>query len=804
MKQIITILFILCCVQFSFSENDGQNYTQTIRGTVVDKYNKLPLIGANIILLGTEPLIGTTTDVDGKFRLENIAIGRISIAVKFMGYNDVYLNNLELTSGKELVLTIEMEEMVIQGQEVVIVAKVDKTQSQNKMATVSARSFSVEESMRYAGSMNDVARMASNFAGVFSSNDSRNDIVIRGNSPTGLLWRLEGIDIPSPNHYSTFGSTGGPVGMLNNNVLDNSDFITAAFPADYGNALSGVFDLKMRNGNNEKHEFLGQIGFNGFELGAEGPINKANGSSYLINARYSTLEFMSKMGMDFGTGAAIPKYKDMTFKINMPNTAIGRVSFFGVGGISDIEFNNSEKKPEDIDENEDLYSDELYDLVNGADMATLGANHTLLFNNNSYGKLSLAYTYQYSHTSIDSFPKIGAATHPFVRQNFTEEKYFASYFVSKKLNSKHEVKLGGIFNHREFSLHDSVFMNNYNRFITNRNSSGHVESMQPYMQWRYKISDQLVMNTGLHYLYFLYNDTYSIEPRWGLRWIFKPNQSINFGYGRHSQIAPITTYFSQVLLADSIHYIIPNKNLEMTHAHHFVIGYDLNINEFTRIKSEVYYQIIRNVPVDKSENNAYSMLNEGANFYVYTPDYLKNEGTGYNYGAELTLERFLHKGLYFLTTLSLFESKYEGSDKIEHNTAFNGNYVANLLLGKEFEMNRDKKHPFSINIDVKTNYAGGRRYTPAYSLFNSTTGQYYLEYDEADAFSKKYPDYSRTDLRLGIKRNGKKITQEWALDVQNVFNHKNPFMQIVDQKSGNVKYSYQTGFMIIPQYKIMF
>ena len=283
MKRTLSV-FVLVLIAFSaFADKEGEVRTQTIRGTVVDKYNKLPLPGANVILLDSNPLLGVATGPDGKFRLENVPVGRVSIAVKYIGYSDVVIRNRELISGKELVLDIEMEEKVIQSEEVVVVA--DKTKPINKLAAVSARGFTIEESQRYAGSMNDVARMASNYAGVISADDARNDIIIRGNSPTGLLWRLEGVDIPSPNHYSTFGATGGPVSMLNNNVLANSDFITGAFPAEYGNALSGVFDLKMRNGNNEKHEFLGQIGFNGFELGAEGPISKKNGSSYLISRR---------------------------------------------------------------------------------------------------------------------------------------------------------------------------------------------------------------------------------------------------------------------------------------------------------------------------------------------------------------------------------------------------------------------------------------------------------------------------------------------------------------------------------------
>lgn len=183
---------------------------------------------------------------------------------------------------------------------------------------MSARQLSTDEAFRYAGTRSDPSRMAQNFAGVSGTNDGRNDIIIRGNSPVGVLWRMDGIDIPNPNHFSTLGATGGPVSILNINTLKNSDFLTSAFPAQYGNALAGVFDLKLRNGNNEKNEFIGQLGFNGFEFGAEGPLNKNSKASYLVNYRYSMVAALQSIGLNFGTGSATPYYQNSTFKINIP------------------------------------------------------------------------------------------------------------------------------------------------------------------------------------------------------------------------------------------------------------------------------------------------------------------------------------------------------------------------------------------------------------------------------------------------------------------------------------------------------
>ncbi|MGB0431412.1 MAG: carboxypeptidase-like regulatory domain-containing protein, partial [Bacteroidia bacterium] len=312
------LIFILMITSGLLAESAmGQNLTSSIKGRITDKNSEQPLIGASVIITETEPLIGATTNPMGEYLLKNVPVGRHTLVVKFLGYEDVLLNNVEVNSGKQLVLNIAMEETVMRTNEVTIIGKKDEGKPNNELATVSARQLSIENSKRYAGSLNDVSRMAQNFAGVQGANDTRNDLVIRGNSSLGVLYRLEGMDIPNPNHFALLGSSGGPISILNNNVLDNSDFFSGAFPAEYGNAYAGVFDLRLRDGSNSKHEFLGQIGFNGIEAMAEGPLKKGSRASYLVNYRYSTLEAFKFMGISFGT-LAVPEYQDVNFKLNFP------------------------------------------------------------------------------------------------------------------------------------------------------------------------------------------------------------------------------------------------------------------------------------------------------------------------------------------------------------------------------------------------------------------------------------------------------------------------------------------------------
>ena len=277
--------FLIAITLFNTLIVFGQHPEQTVRGIVIDQQSKRGVAHAFVFIEGRTE--GAVTDSNGTFVIYKVPVGRITVQVSHIGYEPLRLFNIVVESGKETILNPELiEKLNVTQKEIVISGRREKLTSQ-QMATVSAVEFSAEDSRRYAGSRNDVARMASNFAGVNSVNDGRNDIIIRGNSPLGLLWRLEGVDIPNPNHFGSLGATGGPVSMLNNNVIGQSAFYTGAFPAQFGNATAGAFDLSLRKGNDNRHEFTGQIGFNGLELGAEGPFNKKSKASYIVYYRYS-------------------------------------------------------------------------------------------------------------------------------------------------------------------------------------------------------------------------------------------------------------------------------------------------------------------------------------------------------------------------------------------------------------------------------------------------------------------------------------------------------------------------------------
>lgn len=776
--------------------------TQTVRGTVQDKESKFALAGASVALYKDSTLFkGTGADGNGNFRLENIPVGRYNLRVRYIGYQPYEMKNLVVNAGKETILNIELEELIETKQEVEIVAN-KKEGTINEMTTVSGRTFSVEETNRYAGSRGDPARMASNFAGVQGADDSRNDIVVRGNSPMGVLWRLEGVDIPNPNHFAIEGTTGGPASILNNKVLDNSDFMTGAFPAEYGNGVAGVFDLRMRKGNNEKHEFTGQLGFLGTEITAEGPLSKAHQSSYLVNYRYSTLKLFESLNIPIGTDA-VPNYQDGALKLNFPLKNGANLSLFGVGGTSNIAILVSQY----TEPTEELYGVGNRDQYFKTGMAVGGAVYSKSLNENTYVRSVLAVSTRSSsahHLLVwrDTTFAVDSITEKMGYKN-TEQKYSFNTTITHKLNSRSTIKAGLFLSMQQYFLTDSVHSEITWDFYNRQDYSGSALLIQPFAQWKYKATDNLVFNAGLHAQYFSLNGSSAVEPRAGLRWSVKPNHSLSAGFGMHSQMLPAYIYFTH-LPSNTKPYELHNEGLGFTRSNHYVVAYDWSISQSMRLKVESYYQQMWNVPVDE-DSTSFSALNQGSGFSRFFPDTLVNEGTGRNMGVEVTLEKFFGKGFFFMITGSLYDAKYTGSDGIERNSDFNGRYAANFLAAKEFKLGERQ----SLQIGTKITASGGRWYTPIDTMASRLDNDEYFV--DSLRNTLQYADYFRIDAKINWKLNArnKKITHEIGLDLVNVTNRRNilaityspnPF----NPKDNPLREKYQLGFLPLFYYSIDF
>jgi hypothetical protein len=788
--------FIACILFILHFQMNGQEHhqSQVVRGRVIDKQTRMPLPGANVLLADSEPLIATATNEDGEFWLKDVPLGRQSIVVSFIGYHNGLADNLIVISARETVLLIEMEEKVEVTGEVIVSGNIRKDLALNQMAGVSARSFTVEEAGRYAGTREDVARMAMNFAGVSGANDSRNDIVIRGNTPGGILWRLEDVDIPNPNHFAASGTTGGPVGMLNNNTLRNSDFFTGAFPAEYSNVFSGVFDLKMREGNNEHHEFLGQVGFNGFELGAEGPFNRNRNSSFLANYRYSTLQVFDLLGINFGT-AGIPNYQDLSLKMNFPLQK-GRISVFALAGISAISMLDSEENKAD------LYSGEGMDLVNGSSLVASGVNYLWFHNENTYSKFVLSYINQNGFTEMDEFDP-GESPEPYYRENNYEERLSFRYVLNKKFSRKFANRSGLTIDRFGYSLKAKIWdedKDDWESMLNNRRTVfGGTDLLRSYTQFIYKFSDAFEIKPGVSFMYFGLNDKFSFEPRFGASLKTGYRTRLHAGYGKHSRIQSLATYFLETVHDDgSVE--LKNRNLDFTKAHHVALGFDALLSDHLRVKAETYYQYLYDVPVE-DEPSYYSIVNAGADWGLNARDSMVNAGEAWNYGVEFTLERFYHRNYYFLVTTSLFESKYTGSDGVKRNTAFNGNFVVNGLAGREVVIRENA----TLVFDVRITWAGGKRYIPIdEEASKNSSGPFNTQYFYDLAYSEQFADYLKADVKIGFRRDGKKVSQLWEFYIENITNHKNPLSQSYSKAKERIETVYQLGFFPLFNYRIYF
>ncbi len=803
-KNTLTSILLFLVVNFSFAQP-----MQNVRGKVVDSESQFPITGAKVEIFTNDSTTKyrALTNIDGDFTIKDVPVGKHELTVKFLTY-DSKSTTIEVRSGKESILNIPLQESFLEQEEVTVTAR-KKGQVINELALISAQQFSVEETDRYPGSRSDPARMASNFAGVGGADDSRNDIVIRGNSPLGVVWRVEGIDIPNPSHFAIAGSTGGPVSILNNKILGNSDFFMSAFPAEYGNSTSGIFDLKLRKGNNQHHELTGQFGFLGTELMAEGPMSKSGNSSYLVMGRYSTLSLFSAMGISLGTDA-VPVYGDGAFKFDWRLKNGGSLSLWAIGGASDIDIVISDQ----TEYSEELYGEGDRDQYFGTAMAVGGLTYKKPVNEKTFVTTSFAYSHEQQSAqhdflvrSIDADNNITLLDkYKLLDYTFATSKASGYFSVNHKMNKRHLIKVGLNVDYLMYNMIDSVLQQghtpvSHDTFDVRWDYKGGAALIQSFFQWKWRITENMAFTAGVHNQYYSLSNSYSIlEPRLGWKLNLKKGQAISIGAGMHSQAQPQYTYLYHQTDPITGAKVYENMDMDFTRSIHSGVGYEKAFKKSLTLKTEAYYQYLYNVPVTVVPSS-FSLINMGSGFSRFFPEELQNTGTGYNYGLEVTLQKFFDKSFFFLISATVYDSKYYGSDGVLRNTSYNGTYIANLLAGKEFKINEKQ----SISLGVKITGAGGKRY--GYVDIAASSAQNDLIFQDAGFNDRQFYDYFRTDLKINWKFNAKRTTHEIGLDLVNIFNSKNLLSlayapNLADPTAEPITEKQQLGFLPIFYYKI--
>lgn len=754
MRNLIVYTIFFLCATTTILAQEGATPKQNIRGTVIDAASGLPLPYATIQLLEI-PTCGTLSDTAGCFTMQNIPVGRYTLRAQMVGYTPTELKEQLLIAGKELVVNFALSEDLQALDEVVVKVKVNKLQPLNNTASVGARMFSVEEITRTPGGAEDPARLASSFAGV-CTDGATNGISIHGNAPHLLAWRIEGVEIPNPNHFADISVAGGGIfSSLSTKVIGNSDFFTSAFPSEYNNAISGIFDMKLRNGNSQKYEHTFQAGILGLEAASEGPIGKEKRASYLVNYRYSFLGLATDMGLADLNGQEL-KYQDLNFKVNIPTHNAGAFSIWGTSLID--HFKNPKKDMEDWETIDDSRTSEAEQY-----MTAVGLTHKYFFPSGSLLQTSIVYTGNTEKTTVDQevtpeyFPwrfENEADKTPFINRFLETDKKISNLIMSMSFNKKynaHYTNKSGVMVTRMFSNMridnaESAAMPMLPLVNTDDNTTlitAYTHNMLHF--------GALTCNLGLAYQYLTLNDAYSVEPRIGFLYDVNEKLTLSAGFGIHSRKERTDIYFAE-LDGKKV-----NEDLEFTRARHFTLAMAYKINDNTSLRIEPFYQYLYDIPVEKG--SGFSILNSLD--FIVDKD-LDPEGAGRNYGVDITLERYLHKGWFGMITSSFFSSKFRASDGNWYHSRYDRNYIVNFVAGKEWMVGRTKSN--IINAGAKYTLQGADRVTPIDYAASEADPDRVVQYQDDKVFSKRRGIEPVYALSFSYKINKDKISHSFVVD----------------------------------------
>ncbi|MEZ4827485.1 MAG: TonB-dependent receptor [Bacteroidia bacterium] len=782
-----TFLPFIAILIFAIPNTSGQSLTGSLRGTVKNRQTEMPLPAVRVMVLNREQAeYSATTEPDGSFFIDKIPVGRHEIEFSTEGYQTLIRPGVLITSGKQTDLQVLLEESLYQLDEVLLSPEREKGRALNSLASVSALSFEVEETRKFAGGLDDPTRLAGNFPGVVATPFiSENSISVRGNSPRGMLYRLEGIDIPNPNHFARIGGSSGTFTIFSNQLLANSDFFTGAFPAEYGDATAGVFDIKFRNGNYHEHEFALQAGVLGVDLAAEGPLAKGKKASYLVNYRYSSLGFANLL-INY---LSLPTYQDLAFKIHLPTQNAGTFDIFGIGGIS--------KRLRFAETDSSLWKEDLdrFELLLTSDMGAAGISHTLVLGSRSILKSALVGSYSFmrdNKTYLDeSLGFFQREKNELLQQPVTLTTSLTHQF-SPRITTKSGVIYTTAFNDYVSLKYDYV----ENFLFTRAKESGRTQKLQAYTQTQLRLNPKLTANLGVHFLYFDLNNQTSLEPRAGLVFQPAPKHNFSIGYGLHSRVENFPTYMTRLHeMNDSLSR--PNLDLGFVKTHHFVLGYQAMLTDYLRVRVEGYYQYLFNVPVEVNGYYSVVNINELNDLRV-----LANLGTSVNKGVDFGLERFTKNGTYFLFNGSIFDSKYTDAEGVTRSTAFDIGHKVNLLAGKEFRVGKKKGYNNSIGLNGTLSSFGGQRYTPI-DLISSAAARETV-YDESRYYELQDKPLYIFDFTFTFKGNHPRYTGTWAVQIKNLFSSSVPEYREYDALLNEVVTLRGASVLPVMSYKIEF
>ena len=752
---------------------------QTVRGTVTDAISGEKLIGATVKVVETGT--GTVVDLEGNFRIDIPQSGRYTLETSYVGYEPNVMKEVLVAGVKEVVIDIQLRENNTELTEVVVRPRVNKEATVNPAVLTGGVMLSMEEASRFAGGYNDPARLVMSFAGISGEADG-SGLSIHGNAPERMQYRIEGVEVFTPNHFNDTWNAGyGLVSALNSNVIGNSDFFTSTFNANYNNALSGVFDVKMRTGNNAKYENILQIGTVSEELTLEGPISRKSNSSYIVNYRYGFTSLVDKLNLIDTDGAHVD-FQDFSAKLMFPTKRAGTFSVFGLG-FYDTTWDERMNL-------EDTHS--AYDASdNDAKLAQLlaGVSHKIHLGNKWTWRTTAAYNMQHLKNDIYYYglerSAEGFISQPlayeeperkylFSIQKVNEDRLLFNTELSKQVTDRWLIQLGGEYSHRFFNLAyksvDQLYapVSTMHEYTKMKDDTGLANI---FCQNLVRVSNYFSLSAGIAGNYFLLSKDFSVEPRASLKWDPDEKNSFSMGYGLHSMIEKLDAYFYRN--ADGN---LANKDLGLTKAHHLHATYVHKLNSNLTLRMNAYYEYGFDTPVG-IDGSTYCVTNR---YFFYTDEPLVNKGNTRNYGGDITLEHYMNRGFFGQTNFSLYKSQYRGVDKVWRNQLYDRGFMFKILGGKEWMIGKNM-----LNVSVKYSIQGGLRYTPIdVEQMRANIAAGIIDdnpiYKDNEAFSQRFDPSGIVDLTISYKINRRHVSHTFAFEGLNILQTETPLYQRFD------------------------
>jgi hypothetical protein len=746
MRTITAILFLTISLTFALLGSSQQN--GAIKGTVVDYHSKEVLPGATVLVSGTT--LGTNADSLGRFALQNVPVGLHNVEVRLLGYQTLTRTDVNVTPGRTTVITIELQESPLVAEGVTVSAGYYR-----RLETASAGSvaFNAEEIRRSPGSANDVSRILMALPSVSAVADNANDLAVRGGSPMENAFFVDGIPVPNINHFPVQGSSGGPIGILNVDFIENVDFLTSGFSAAHGDRTSSVVDIKFRNGNPDRTVGKAFLNFAGFGGMAEGPVS---GGSWLVSASKSYLDLL--VGA-IGTGVA-PQYGDIQGKLVTDIAPGHRLTLLNIFGASKIDFSRSTA----IDQGQRYYG------VNNNLQNTLGATWRAVWSPSFTSLTSVSF----SGTRFEGdFFKVSTSAAALSSDN-TEQTFVLRNISTLTLGKQANVEFG-IDARQERGRFDYTIVGDTNRLGTLDPTYIIARSIESpkgsaFTTLMFNPLTNLRLSFGVRASYYDRNNRLHFEPRLGLTFNATENLTLKANAGMFHQDVPLIVLSSGSFNA-----------LDQIKAVHLGAGVEYLPTADIRVTLDLYDKEYRSLPLEASDPTL-SVVDQAVfnqRFSTYTS--LSSTGRAWTRGIEVMVQKKMARDLYGLVSASVFRSRYEDAHGMWHDRIYDNKYIFSIIGGYKPEG--------SWEFGIRWSYAGGAPYTPFDQAASGLARVGII--DQARILADRFPDYHSLNLRVDKKFYFERNVLDIYLSIWNAYNRKNVAQYFWNETKNRIDTQYQ-------------